>query len=57
MDLTKQSDRHILEELDAELGKLPHDLDLPERTQTWRETFALRDETNQCDAALLPRIR
>jgi len=44
MDLTKQSDRYILEELDAEQRKLPLNKDPDERTQIWREIFALRDE-------------
>jgi hypothetical protein len=40
----KQSDRFILEELDVEQRKLPLNKDLAERTQIWREIFALRDE-------------
>jgi hypothetical protein len=44
MDLTKQSDEFLFEELDAEQRKIPLNKDPKERRQIWREIFALRAE-------------
>jgi hypothetical protein len=44
MDLSKEGDRYLFEELDAEQRKLPLNRDPEERKQIWREIFALRAE-------------
>jgi hypothetical protein len=44
MDLSKQSDEFLFEELDAEQRKIPINKNAGEREQIWREIFALRAE-------------
>ena len=44
MNLERESDRYLFEELDVEQRKLPLNNDPEERKQIWREIFALRAE-------------
>jgi hypothetical protein len=44
MDLSREGDRYLFEELDAEQRKLPLNTDPEERKQIWKEIFTLRDE-------------